>query len=124
MERRRESMANARVREALVGYGFVLPPMAVLAVWYLYPLVYAVYISFFDWGVLGKLASVGTENYRTLFHDALFQRALKNTFLYTLVVVPSQMALGLFMAIVVNQAIRGRAFFRSAFYFPALPSSA
>jgi len=109
---------------ALVGYGFVLLPMAVLAVWYLYPLVYAVYISFFDWGVLGKLASVGTENYRTLFHDALFQRALKNTFLYTLVVVPSQMALGLFMAVVVNQAIRGRAFFRSAFYFPALASSA
>ena len=121
---RGETLANARLREALVGYGFVLLPMAVFGVWYLYPLVYAVYISFFDWGVLGKISSVGTRNYHTLFHDDLFGRALKNTFLYTLVVVPCQMALGLFMALVVNQKIRARAFFRAAFYFPALASSA
>ena len=117
-------MANARLREALVGYGFVLLPMAVFGVWYFYPLVYAFYISFFDWGILGKISSVGTKNYHTLFHDEFFGRALKNTFLYTLVVVPSQMALGLFMALVVNQKIRARGFFRSAFYFPALASSA
>ncbi len=49
---------------------------------------------------------------------------MKNTAIYTAVVVPGQMALGLTLAVVVNQKIRGRSFFRSAFYFPALASSA
>ena len=50
--------------------------------------------------------------------------ALWNTVYYALLVVPLQMALGLTMALIVNQAILGRTFFRSAYYFPALVSSA
>lgn len=118
------SLAGARMREALVGYGFILLPMTIFALWFLYPLGYAIYISFFDWGVLGKISSVGTRNYHALFHDPLFGRALKNTLLYTAVVVPAQMALGLLMALVVNAGIRGKTFFRAAFYFPSLASSA
>src|SRR5713226_9689691 len=119
-----QTLGSAKLREALVGYGFILLPMAVFAVWYLYPLGYAVYISFFDWGVLGKIASVGTKNYDRLFHDQYFGRALKNTLYYTVAVVPIQMTLGLLMAVIVNQKIRARAFFRAGFYFPSLASSA
>jgi multiple sugar transport system permease protein len=124
LQRREKSVGNARRREALVGYGFVLLPMAVLGVFFLYPIAYAIYISFFEWGIYGKTASVGTGNYSFLFHDHVFGIALKNTLLYTFAVVPLQMALGLTMAVVVNQKIRGRTFFRSAFYFPSLTSSA
>src|SRR5438128_10106076 len=66
------SLAGAKVREALVGYGFILLPMSIFAIWYLYPLGYAIYISFFDWGVFGKISSVGTRNYDQLFHDQFF----------------------------------------------------
>ncbi|HLY93503.1 MAG TPA: sugar ABC transporter permease [Gaiellaceae bacterium] len=118
------TVGGARLREALVGYAFVLLPMAVFGVFFLYPIGYAIYISFFDWGIYGKIASVGTHNYHYLFHDHVFGLALKNTLFFTFTVVPIQMALGLAMAIVVNQKIRGRAFFRSAFYFPSLTSSA
>ena len=118
------SAGRARLREALVGYGFVLLPMAIFGIFFLYPIGYAIYISFFDWGIYGKVASVGTGNYHFLFHDHIFGVALKNTLLFTFTVVPLQMALGLTMAIVVNQKIRGRTFFRSAFYFPSLTSSA
>jgi multiple sugar transport system permease protein len=118
------SLAGAKVREALVGYGFILLPMTIFALWFLYPLAYAVYISFFDWGVLGKISSVGWKNYDGLFHDPIFGKALKNTLLYTGVVVPSQMALGLAVALVVNAKIRAKTFFRAAFYFPSLASSA
>lgn len=121
---RRQTLGSARQREALVGYAFVALPMAVFGLWYLYPLGYAAYISFFDWGVLGKIDSVGTANYRELYHDELFWRALRNTLLYAAVIVPLQMALGLTMALVVNGAIRGRTFFRAAFYFPSIASSA
>jgi multiple sugar transport system permease protein len=115
---------SARRREALVGYAFVLIPMTVFGLFFLYPMVYAFYISRFDWGVLGKIDAVGWKNYDKLVHDDLFWRALKNTVFYTLAVVPLQMALGLTTALVLNSAIRGRAFFRSAFYFPSIASSA
>jgi len=115
---------NVRVREALVGYGFILVPLGVFSAFYLYPIAYQVYISFHDWGIYGSQGYVGLKNYKEMFHDEIFVKAIKITLSFTLVVVPAQMALGLFMAVVVNQRIRGRAFFRSAFYFPSLTSSA
>jgi multiple sugar transport system permease protein len=118
------TLRNAKLREALTGYGFVLVPMAFFAVFFFFPIGYAVYISFFDWGVFGKIESVGTENYRAVLEDTLFRRALRNIAYYTIVVVPAQMALALFLAIIVNGALRGRAFFRAAYYFPSLASSA
>jgi multiple sugar transport system permease protein len=117
-------LSHARRREALVGYAFVLVPMTVFGLFFLYPMAYAVYISRYDWGVLGKIDSVGWKNYQELFHDDLFWRAMKNTVYYTVVIVPLEMALGLTTALVLNSAIRGRAFFRSAYYFPSIASSA
>jgi multiple sugar transport system permease protein len=111
-------------REALVGYAFVFVPMALFILFFIYPMGYAVYISRFDWGILGPLEKVGWQNYTDLWHDTLFRRSIKNTLEYTLWVVPAQMALGLLLAVVVNQRIRARTFFRGAFYFPSLASSA
>ena len=111
-------------REALVGYAFVFVPMAVFLLFFIYPIGYAVYISRFDWGILGPLESLGWKNYTHLWHDTLFRRSIKNTIEYTVWVVPLQMALGLLLAVVVNQRIRFRTFFRGAFYFPSLASSA
>jgi multiple sugar transport system permease protein len=118
------TLRSAKLREALTGYAFVLIPMIVFAVFFLYPIGYAVYISFFDWGVLGKISSVGTDNYRILWSDDLFHRGLRNIAYYTIVVVPCQMALGLFLAVIVNRGLRGRTFFRASYYFPSLASSA
>ena len=124
--RLRDSARSAKLREALVGYGFVLLPMAFFLLFFVVPIVYAFYISAYDWGILGKeLGSTATlDNYRFLREDEVFWRAIKNTLRYTAFVVPIQMALGLFLALLVNQKIRGRTFFRAGFYFPALTSSA
>jgi multiple sugar transport system permease protein len=119
------TVGSAKVREALVGYAFVIVPMAVFTLFFFYPMIRAFYISKFEWGALsGNAGSVGLDNYRDLWHDNVFRRALKNTFYYTAAVVPIQMAIGLLMAIIVNQKIRARTFFRAAFYFPSLASSA
>jgi multiple sugar transport system permease protein len=107
-----------------VGYAFVIVPMGVFAIFFLFPIAYAVYISFYEWGVLGKVQSVGLDNYRILVDDNLFGRALKNIAYYTAVVVPCQMALALSLATIVNRGLRGRTFFRAAYYFPSLASSA
>jgi multiple sugar transport system permease protein len=125
---RQSRIASEGFREALVGYAFVALPLASFLIFFLYPLVYAFYISAFEWGPLGKIDSVGFGNYSDLWQEfrnhGIVYKALKNILLYTAVVVPSQMALGLSMAVIVNQALRGRAFFRAAFYFPSIASSA
>jgi multiple sugar transport system permease protein len=122
--RLRASMLGARVREAGWGYGFALVPLGVFGLFFIYPLGYAVYISFFHWGILGKTSQgTGTFNYAKVLHDPVFHTALKNIAEYTFVVVPLEMALGLSLALLINQKIRGRNFFRSAFYFPSIASS-
>jgi multiple sugar transport system permease protein len=122
---RRGSLFGARMREAGWGYLFVLLPMAVFGLFFIYPLVYGIYISFFEWGILGKVAgaTASTQNYHALWDDQVFHRAMRNTFEYALLVVPLEMALGLLLALVINARIRGRAFFRSAFYVPSIVSS-
>ena len=117
------SLLGFRAREGLTGYAFVILPMAVFGVFFLYPFGYAIYISFFNWGILGKVSSVGFHNYSVLWHDTTFHKAIKNTLLYTVAVVPLEMALGLAVAMIVNAGIRGKTFFRAAFYFPSLASS-
>src|SRR5246127_3899120 len=120
----RASMLGARVREAGWGYGFAVVPLAVFGLFFIYPFGYAIYISFFHRGILGKTASgAGTFNYAKVLHDPIFHTALKNVAEYTVGVVPLTMALGLSLALVINQKIRGRNFFRSAFYFPSIASS-
>lgn len=111
-------------KEALAGYAFVAVPMALFFTFYIGALIYAGYISLWDWRLLGPTAFLGADNYRQVFDDPIFWRAMGNTLRYALVVVPAQMALGLALAVVVNQPIKGRTFFRAAFYFPAIASSA
>ena len=119
----RTSLRGARLREAGWGYGFALIPIAVFGLFFIYPFIYAIYISFFNWGILGKQSSAGWSNYHQVLTDPVFHTALKNIAEYTLAVVPLTMALGLSLALIINAKIRGRPFFRSAFYFPSLASS-
>ncbi len=122
--RLRASMAGARLRETGWGYLFAVVPVAVFGLFFVYPFIYAVYISFYHWGITGKTSpGTGTFNYAKVLHDPIFHTALRNIAEYTFVVVPLEMALGLSLALVINQKLRGRNFFRSAFYFPAIASS-
>jgi len=122
--RRERGLGSERTREALVGYGFVALPMAFFLLFFIFPVGYAFYISRYDWQIF-KGPFVGWDNYRTLYHDSVFwSHAVRNTLVYTAFVVPLQMALGLTLAVVVNQSIRFRTFFRAAFYFPSLAASA
>ncbi|HZT90407.1 MAG TPA: sugar ABC transporter permease [Gaiellaceae bacterium] len=121
---RRDSLFGARLREAGWGYAFVLVPMAVFGLFFIYPFGYAIYISFFHWGILGKQGgTIWFHNYDLLWKDPIFHIAIKNTLEYTAGVLPLEMAVGLVMAIVVNQNIRAKNFWRAAFYFPSLASS-
>lgn len=122
--RRTRGLGGERTREALIGYGFIALPMAFFLLFFFVPVGYAFYISRYDWQIF-KGPFVGWGNYSKLWHDTVFwHHAVRNTLVYTAFVVPLQIALGLSLAVVVNQAIRFRTFFRAAFYFPSLAASA
>ena len=120
----RWAWGTERIREALVGYAFILVPMGFFLLFFIFPIGYAFYISRYEWGILGKIDYVGWGNYRTLYHDQVFWRAVKNTAMFTVAVVILEVTLGLALAVVVNQTLRFRTFYRAGFYFPSIASSA
>ena len=119
---RRRSRAAS---EALAGYLFIVVPMALFLVLHIGSILYALYISVWKWNLrTGPVSFVGIQNYQAALADPIFIRAIQNTVYYAVIWVPLTMAVGLFLAVIVNQKIRGRTFFRAAFYFPAIASSA
>jgi len=120
--------------EALAGWVFTLPVILILGIFLLAPVLMALWVSFSDWTGRGSPLSanvnfVGLENYAAITVDGGlptrdFGTSLRNNAWYVLLVVPIQTALSLFLAVLVNRAIlRGRGFFRTAFYFPSVTSS-
>lgn len=121
----RASVGRGQRSEALAGYGFVAIPMFLFLVLNIGAILYAVYISVWEWNIRsGAGKFIGLRNFQDALSDPIFHRAIQNSLYYTVVWVPLTMAVGLFLAVLVNQKIRGRTFFRAAFYFPAIASSA
>jgi multiple sugar transport system permease protein len=122
---RRASTGIGQRSEALAGYAFIAIPMLLFLVLNIGSILYALFISVFQWNIRsGAGAFIGIANYQNVFKDPIFIRAIQNSLYYAVVWVPLTMAVGLFLAVLVNQKLRGRTFFRAAFYFPAIASSA
>ncbi len=121
----RRSVRTERRSEALAGYALIAVPMVLFLVLNIGSIAYALFISLWKWNVRsGPVEFLGLANYQRLWTDPVFAAAVRNTIYYALVWVPLTMAIGLFLAIIVNQKIRGQTFFRAAYYFPAIASSA
>jgi len=121
----RSSLRTERGHEAVVGLAFIAIPMMLFLVLQIFAIGYAFIISFFDWGIRGAREFVGLANYQELLSNKVFiNKAIPNTLFLTAIVVPAQMALGLALAVIVNQKIRCQTFFRAAFFFPSIASSA
>ncbi|HET9457249.1 MAG TPA: sugar ABC transporter permease [Candidatus Limnocylindrales bacterium] len=113
-----------RRAEMITGFALIAIPMVIYATMYFGAMIYAAYISLWRWGLRGAREFLGFENYEDILSDAIFWKAVTNTVHYVVLWVPLTMALGLFLAVIVNQKLRGQTFFRAAFYFPTLASSA
>jgi multiple sugar transport system permease protein len=124
----------ARRREAAAGWLFTSPAVVLLIVFLVVPIAMAAWVSLSDWGGIGSpfsagVHAVGLANYRALLTEpGLPQQdlalSLRDNLYFVLLVVPLQTSIALFLAIVVSRrALRGRGFFRTAFYFPSVTSS-
>jgi len=103
---------------------FLLPGFILFLVFFLGPMLYSLRISFYDWNIVDTSRStwVGLQNYIDTLTDPIFLRAALNTVSYTVITVIVKMVLGLGLALLLNQHIRGRAFFRVAYYIPVITS--
>jgi multiple sugar transport system permease protein len=113
-----------RIYCARTAYLFLLPGLVLFVLFVVYPMLYSLRISFYDWNVIkpDKSAWVGLDNYRMLLASPIFRRAVLNTLAYTAITVPAQMILALVVAILLDQKIRGKTFFRVAYYLPVITS--
>jgi len=103
---------------------FILPGLLLFITFLIGPMLYSFRISFFDWKIVNPAQSewVGLANYTRALSNPIFRRAVINTMAYALVTVTGQMVVGLSVAVLLNQDIRSRAFFRVVYYLPVITS--
>lgn len=100
------------------GYFFVAPVMLGVAVFLLGPLFYALYLSLTDWDGFVTPRFIGLRNFFNLFQDEELYIEFFNTLKYMIGVVPCTIIIALCVANLLNTKIKGRAFFRTAFFLP------
>jgi multiple sugar transport system permease protein len=103
---------------------FILPGLILFSGFVIGPMLYSLRISFYDWKILKPELSewLGLANYARALADPLFRRAALNTAAYTAVTVPAQILIGLIVAVLLDQDIRSRSFFRLVYYLPVITS--
>lgn len=125
--KRPTTMSKALVRrETISGYLFLLPSLLFFIGFVIIPMVLCVYTGFFD-STMGKDRAdifIGLGNYMEMFHDKVFLRALKNTFIIVLVSVPIVCIFSLWVASAIYR-LKGPVLstFRCIFYLPVVTGS-
>jgi multiple sugar transport system permease protein len=114
---------SRKTLETLTGYLFVSPWIISSIVFTFGAMIYVFYLSFTDLQLLNEPKLIGLENYRKVLIDPLFHTAVVNTLAYAAVVTFCQTWLALILAVVLNAKIRGKQFFRTAWYIPSVTSS-
>jgi multiple sugar transport system permease protein len=115
---------KATTRESITALSFLLPFLVALVVFFAFAFLRTVYFSFTDYDLFKTPNFVGIDNFVQVPTDPLFLTALTNTFAFSITVTVLQTIGALLLAVVLNQRLRGITFFRTAYYFPSIASSA
>lgn len=98
---------------------FILPALIPLCIFWIWPMIKAIFMSFTDWDYMSSNYNmVGIENYRKLFLNNMFYEALKNTFVFTVGTLIPTITGGLAIAILLKNKIRGSAFYKAVIFSP------
>ncbi|MQY69639.1 MAG: ABC transporter permease subunit, partial [Firmicutes bacterium] len=116
--------SSALLREAIWAYIFILPNIVLFLLFVLVPVVTSLVLSFMKWDILSPPQYAGLKNYQILFfQDRVFWKTLVNTFYYIGISVPAGIVLSLFLAVALNQKLRGIIWYRAIYFFPVITSS-
>lgn len=104
-------------------YLFILPAAVVLVIFFFIPFFQTFLLSFLDYSKnIYSPTFIGIDNYIKLLHNPIFYKVLWNTFIYLFVAVPILVIFPLFLAILINQKIRGVTIYKILIYLPVIVS--
>jgi multiple sugar transport system permease protein len=106
-----------RLQFTLAPVYFLAPAVILFSLFVLWPVVQSIWISFHKWSGFGEMVWIGLANYRELFGDADFHIAFANNMRWLLLMLMAPLA-GLFLALFLNQNVRGIRMIKSLFFFP------
>ncbi len=110
-----------KIKQTIIAYSFIVVPAVIFGIFTYYPMIYGVVLSFFRYDFINPMKWVGWSNYTHALGSWQFWNALKNSFLYLLVVPPLQL-LAILMAVLVNRQMRGVNIFRTFYFIPVITS--
>lgn len=101
---------------------FLLPSLLGLLIFTVLPMLASLGLTMFEWDLLTTPEFVGFDNFKHLFTDPTFWQSLSHTLYFIVGYVPIVIVLGLCVALLLNQKIKGRSFSRAAFFTPVISS--
>lgn len=101
---------------------FLLPSLLGLLIFTVIPMLSSLGLTLFEWDLLTSPNFVGLDNYKRLFKDPIFWQSLAHTLYFIVGYVPIVIVLGLCVALLLNQKLKGRSFIRAAFFTPVISS--
>jgi len=107
------------LRRNLTGYAFILPNFLGFLLFTSGPVIASLCLAFAKWDIIAPAEFAGFDNFRALLGDVKFWKYLWNT-LFMMGLIPVSMGLALTMALVLNEKLRGRTFFRTVFFLPSI----
>ncbi len=110
------------LRENLVAYSFIAPNFIGFCIFTLVPMAIAIGLAFCDWDGVHPVEFIGIQNFIDLMDDATFKASFVNTIVYTIGTVPLTLVCSLGLAVLLNQKVKFRNFFRTVSFFPYVAS--
>ncbi|HJA64991.1 sugar ABC transporter permease [Lachnoclostridium sp. An169] len=109
-------------RQNLIGYSFILPNLIGFLIFIFIPVIFSLILSFSRWDGFNPMEFAGLQNFIDIFHDEVFVGAIWKTAYFSFFTVILSMAASLGLALLLNQKIKARGFFRCALFFPYVAS--
>jgi len=118
----RRAMGAKALRETIDAYSMLLPTIIGVGIFFAVPLLISLYLSFTDARLFGDPKFVGLNNYIRALSDPIFWRAMGNTFVFSVATLVLSTVPALILALLLNEKLFGRSFFRVLYFIPVVAS--
>lgn len=123
-EKKKIRKSKRQRQEMLYAYLFLAPSLIGFLLFIIIPTVSSFVLSFVEWDLLNSPKFVGLGNFEDLAKDDVFSTILKNTFVFSIVTIPIGMAISFFIAVLLNQGLKGTNIYRTIYFLPVMASAA